>query len=91
MVNHSQNMPPGAISKRSGHTVPQTASLAVAQAPHPAQKSYAHPTLPRLSTVLFRYVTLDTEEICRRAFDVAKPHYLLSITSSYLSGKWPEK
>ncbi len=47
--------------------------------------------LPRLSTVLFRYVTLDTEEICRRAFDVAKPHYLLSITSSYLSGKWPEK
>ncbi len=26
-----------------------------------------------LSTVLFRYVTLDTEETCRRAFDVAKP------------------
>ena len=44
-----------------------------------------------LSTVLFRYVTLDTEETSRRAFDVAKPHYLLSITLSYQLGKWPNE
>src|SRR5262249_26692347 len=33
----------------------------------------AHPTLPRLSTVLLSYVTLYTEQTYRRAFNVAKP------------------